>query len=249
MTCWVILPIALSAISFIGSWAVYALALSHKHVCSLNNWEYRNSCTFNMSEACCEHSHVPTISTSGTNAPENSLFTATINAGSFLFLVFCIFHHAHIMNRNISQSILSKAALAFGCVASIGAFMAGNCNPGYLKLLHYLGAALSFVCLCFYCLLLTVLTSKCSLTSLAHILYPARAVSTSIQAIVTICYCILFAQKDYFYMHLSAIFEWILSVNLELFELSFVVEFWHFSSSMLSVLLEKKDEEKSLILT
>lgn len=50
-------------------------------------------------------------------------------------------------------------------------------------------------------------------------------------------------------MHLSAVFEWILSVNLELFELSFVVEFSHFSSSMLSVLLEKKDDEKSLILT
>ncbi|KAG9335621.1 hypothetical protein JZ751_004386 [Albula glossodonta] len=105
-------------------------------------------------------------------------------------LVFCIFHHAHIMDRNSCQSILSKAALGFGCVASVGAFMAGNCNPGYLMLLHYLGAAVSFVCLCFYCLLLTVLTNKCSLTGFENILYPIRVVSTLIQITVTIC-CIL----------------------------------------------------------
>lgn len=43
-------------------------------------------------------------------------------------LVFCIFHHAHILDRNIGQSLLSKIALVFGCVASCGAFVAGNCN-------------------------------------------------------------------------------------------------------------------------
>ncbi|KAI1894249.1 hypothetical protein AGOR_G00113870 [Albula goreensis] len=249
MTCWVVLPITLSAVSFVGSWAVYGLALSYKHVCSLSNWEYRNSCDLNTSEACCDNYKVPTISSSGKNAPENALFTATINAGSFLFLVFCIFHHAHIMDRNSCQSILSKAALGFGCVASVGAFMAGNCNPGYLMLLHYLGAAVSFVCLCFYCLLLTVLTNKCSLTGFENILYPIRVVSTLIQITVTICYCIFFAQEDYVYKHLSAVFEWFLSVNMEFFELTFVVEFYSFSSSMLTVLLEKTDEEKSLILS
>ncbi|XP_036402251.1 transmembrane protein 150A [Megalops cyprinoides] len=246
---WVIIPIALACVSFFGSWAVYGLALSYNHVCSLSNWDYRNSCQLNTSELCCTDVNIPTISTSGTNAPENSLFTATINAGSFLFMVFCILHHAHVLERNSSQSLLSKAALVFGCVSAIGAFMAGNCNPRYLVLLHYLGAALSFVCLCFYCLLLTVLTGKCTLTGLTHILYPARVVSTCVQILVTICYCILFAQEEWMYKHMSAVFEWTLSVNLELFELSFVFEFYNFSSSMLSVLLEKKDEEKSLILS
>ncbi|KAJ8361455.1 hypothetical protein SKAU_G00179800 [Synaphobranchus kaupii] len=187
MTCWVILPIILAAVSFFGSWAVYGLALFHNHVCSLTNWQNKNSCDFNTSETCC---HVPTISTSGRNAPENSLFTATTNAGSFLFLVFCMSHHAHIMERNFSQALLSKAALALGCVVSIGTFIAGNCNPGYLMLLHYVGAAMSFVCLCFYCLLLTMLTRRCTLSGLEYLLYPTRIFFTFIQALVTIG-CIL----------------------------------------------------------
>lgn len=60
---------------------------------------------------------------------------------------------------------------------------------------------------------------------------------------------ILFAQEDYFYVHLSAVFEWMLSVNLELFELSYAVEFCFFSSFMLSNLLSKREEEKPLMMT
>ncbi|XP_076142294.1 transmembrane protein 150A [Alosa pseudoharengus] len=248
MVFWIIIPIALSAVSFFGSWSVYALALGNGHVCSLSNWDYRNSCQTNDSGHCCTTFKAPTISSSGTMFPENSLFSATINAGAFLFLVFCIFHHAHILDRNIGQSLLSKIALVFGCVASAGAFVAGNCNPAELVLLHYLGAAVSFVCLCFYSLLLTWLTSRCLLTGLERYLYPARVISTSIQILVTILYCIFFVQTDYFYRHISAIFEWTLSVNMEMYELSFGVEFFFFSSSMLSSLLEKRDEQKPLIL-
>lgn len=60
---------------------------------------------------------------------------------------------------------------------------------------------------------------------------------------------ILFTQNEYFYVHLSAVFEWMLSVNLELFELSFAVEFCFFSSSMLSNLLSRPNEEKPLMMT
>ncbi|KAL2083613.1 hypothetical protein ACEWY4_021386 [Coilia grayii] len=249
MVFWIIIPITLFSVSFFGSWTVYALALRNGHVCSLQNWEYRNSCQTNDSERCCTNNHIPTISCSGTTAPENSLFSATVNAGAFLFLVFCIFHHAHILGRNSNHSLLSKFALVFGCVASCGAFVAGNCNPVDLWLLHYLGAAISFVCLCFYCVLLTSLTNRCVLTGLERYLYPVRIISSSIQISVTILYCIFFAQEDYFFRHISAIFEWTLSVNVEVFELSFVVEFFFFSSSMIHTLLDKRDEEKQLILS
>ncbi|XP_017580989.1 transmembrane protein 150A [Pygocentrus nattereri] len=249
MGFWIILPIILCAVSLIGCWAVYGLAISFHHVCPLSNWEYRNSCLTNDTKICCTVNNVPTISSSGTNFPENSLFSATINAGSFLFLVFCIFHHAHIMDKSSVNALLSKFAMVFGCVAAIGAFVAGNCNPAELVLLHYLGAALSFVCVCFYTSLLTSLTSRCALTGLEHFLYPIRIIFTSIQVLVTIFYCIFFVQKDYYYKHISAIFEWTLSVNLELFELSYVAEFYFFSSAMLSVLLAVRDEEKPLILS
>ncbi|TKS85641.1 Transmembrane protein 150A [Collichthys lucidus] len=145
--------------------------------------------------------------------------------------------------------MLSKFALVFGVVASMGAFAAGNCNPHYLPLLHYLGAAISFTCICFYTFLLTALTKKCALTGFEKVLYPLRIISTVTQTIVTICYTCLFAQKEYYYIHLSAVVEWMLSVNLELFELSFAVEFWFFSSFMISNLLTKREEEKPLIIT
>lgn len=43
-------------------------------------------------------------------------------------LLFCIFHHAHIMEKHACHSMLSKTALVFGVVAALGAFAAGNCN-------------------------------------------------------------------------------------------------------------------------
>ncbi|XP_056252106.1 transmembrane protein 150A isoform X1 [Seriola aureovittata] len=246
MVFWILFPITLALVSFIGTWTIYGLALSNNHVCSLSDWGVGNYCHWNSSSGCC---YVPTISTSGSFAPENSLFTATINAGSFLFLLFCILHHGHVMERHACHAMLSKFALVFGVVAALGAFAAGNCNPHHLSLLHYLGAAISFLCICFYTVLLTALTRKCVLTGYEKVLYPLRITSTVIQTIVTICYTILFAQKDYFYIHLSAIFEWMLSVNLELFELSYAVEFYFFSSFMISNLLSKREEEKPLMLT
>ncbi|XP_023119719.1 transmembrane protein 150A [Amphiprion ocellaris] len=246
MVLWIIFPITLSLVSLIGTWTVYGLAFSNGHVCSLSDWGNGNFCQVNQSTGCC---WVPTISSSGTYSPENSLFTATINAGSFLFLLFCIFHHAHIMEKHGCHSMLSKFALVFGVVAALGAFAAGNCNPRHLALPHYLGAAISFMCICFYTILLTALTRKCVLTGYEKVLYPLRITSTVVQIIITICYTVLFAQDKYYYLHLSAVFEWMLSVNLELFELSYAVEFCFFSSFMLSNLLSKRDEEKPLMMS
>ncbi|XP_076830276.1 transmembrane protein 150A isoform X2 [Brachyhypopomus gauderio] len=227
----------------------YGLALHFNHVCPLTNWEYKNSCLSNETGVCCTHDNVPTISSSGTQFPENALFCATINGSSFLFLVFCVFHHAHILDRNWAQSLLSKCAMVFGCVAAFGAFVAGNCNQAELDLLHNLGAVVSLVCICFFIILLTSLTSRCALTGLEHFLYPPRIIFSCIQVTMTILYCIFFVLQDDYYKHISAIFEWTLSVNLELFELSFAVEFYSFSSAMLSVLLSVRDEDKPLILS
>uniref|UniRef100_A0A3B4A7I5 CWH43-like N-terminal domain-containing protein n=1 Tax=Periophthalmus magnuspinnatus TaxID=409849 RepID=A0A3B4A7I5_9GOBI len=209
MVLWILLPITLAFISFVGTWSV----------------------------------------SSGTYAPENSLFTATINAGSFLFLLFCILHHSHVIEKHGGLSVMSRMAAVLGVVASLGAFIAANCNPYHLALLHNLGAAVSFVCICFYTVLLTELTKKSQLSGLETYLYPYRIVATIIQAIVTICYTIMFAQEEYFYRHLSAIFEWMLGANLQLFELSYVAEFYYFSSYMISNLLGKREEQKPLMLT
>ncbi|KAF7710554.1 transmembrane protein 150A [Silurus meridionalis] len=251
MAFWIFLPITLSAVSLIGCWTVYGLALRFNHICSLRNWEYSNSCLTNktVTGGCCTEYNIPTISGSGTQFPENSLFSATINAASFLFVIFSIFHYAHILKKCTVHRFFSKSAMVFGCLAGVGAFVAGNCNPGELMFLHYLGSALSFVCICFYTVLLTFLTSTCILTGLERFLYPVRIVFSIVQVTLTILYCIFFTQKDFYYRHISAIFEWTLSMNLELFELSYAVEFYFFSSSMLSVLLSNRDEENTMILS
>lgn len=245
MVLWIWVPMSLSLVSFVGTWSVYGLAFSNGHVCSLSDWDTDRNCKPGMS-GCCS---VPTISASGTLPPENSLFTATINAAAFLFLVFSILHHAHVMEKHACHAMLSKVALAFGVVSALAAFAGGNCNPRHLVLLHSLGAAISFTCICFYTVLLTALTGKCALTGYEKFLLPLRIVLSVLQTIVTICYTICFTQKDHFYVHVSAIFEWMLSVNLELFELSYMVEFCFFSSFMISNLLGKRGEEKPLMMT
>ncbi|TNM99973.1 hypothetical protein fugu_013006 [Takifugu bimaculatus] len=265
MVLWVILPVSLALVSFLGTWTVYGLALSNKHVCSLTDWGGENFCRGNYSSGCCL---VPTISTSGRSAPESSLFSATINAGAFLFLLFCIFHHAHILEKHACHFMLSRVGLAFGVVAAMGAFAAGNCNV-ICPCFTTLELPVSFLCICFYTTILTALTRLCTLSGYERILFPLRVASTVLQIIVTIC-CILHRGLILlgFYNHKHtevyevsfqsftrkrqtpfSVFEWMLSVNLQLFELSFAVEFCFFSSFMLANIFGKQEDEKPLMLT
>lgn len=46
-------------------------------------------------------------------------------------LLFCIFHHAHLMEKHACYSLLSKTALVFGVISSVGSFAAGNCDVSY----------------------------------------------------------------------------------------------------------------------
>ncbi|XP_041117834.1 transmembrane protein 150A-like [Polyodon spathula] len=249
MNFWFLLPAVLSLISFFGTWTVYGLALANHHVCPLDNWQYTNSCSPNSTERCCMIQHIPFISTCGMHAPENALFSATLNSGAILLLVFCIFQHAHIIKKNSDNVTLSRIGLAVGCLSSFGAFITGNCNPGTLMVLHYVGAALCFVSTCLYTLIMSILTYRCFITGLEYILAPIRTISTTIQITATIFYTVFFPQETYDYQHISAIFEWVLATNIQLFELSFVVEFYYFSTSMLSVLMTKDEEETSLIMS
>ncbi|XP_028648924.1 transmembrane protein 150A isoform X1 [Erpetoichthys calabaricus] len=249
MGFWLVFPVLLFLITFAGQWTVYGLALAYHHVCPLHNWKYTNSCHLNLTQSCCTIQHIPFISTCGMSAPENSLFTATLNAGSALFILFCIFHHAHMIDKNNDHLALSRVGLAVGCTSALGAFIAGNCNPSSLMILHYLGASLNFVCACLYTTIQTVLTYRCYVTGLEHLLAPIRTVLTINQILSTIIYILFFVQPSPYYLHLSAIFEWVLGTNMELFALTFAVEFYFFTDSTLWVLTKKHDEEKALILS
>jgi len=69
-------------------------------------------------------------------------------------------------------------------------------QPTELTLLHYLGAALSFVFLCLYMTILTFLTGKCVMTGCERVLYPLRSISTTLQISATIL-CILVCLKSF----------------------------------------------------
>ncbi|XP_067828760.1 transmembrane protein 150A [Heptranchias perlo] len=249
MSCWLLLPLLVSTVSIAGTWTVYGLALANGHVCPLNNWVYNRSCSADASVKCCAIQNMPFVSTSGMNLPENSLYSAVINAVSVLFAVVCIFRHAQIVDRKLDEATLSKAAMIIGFFGSVGGFIAGNCNPSVLMVLHYFGASLCFVSGCIYSILQTALTFKLYITGKECLLAPIRTVLTIFQVVFSISYLAFFFHPDLTKQHIGAICEWILATNFYVFIMSFAVEFYYITSSVLCALIGRPDNEKIAILS
>ncbi|XP_051897528.1 transmembrane protein 150A [Pristis pectinata] len=249
MSCWLFLPLLTSIISIAGTWTVYGLALANEHICPLYNWVYNRNCSVHTLVKCCTIQNVPFVSTSGMNLPENSLYSAVLNAVSVLFAVVCIFRHAQIVDRKVDDATLSKVAMIVGFFGSVGGFIAGNCNSSVLMVLHYFGASLCFVSGCMYCILQTALTFKLYITGKECFLVPIRGVLTSLQVIFSIGYLAFFVHPDLSKKHIGAICEWILATNFYVFIMSFAFEFYHITSSVLLVFISRPDDEKIAILS
>lgn len=247
--CWVLLPFLLFVVSVGGIWTVYAIAVANNHVCSLNSWAYNNSCTTNTSTLCCTMMNIPYVSTCGINFPESAVFMATLNIGSAIYLVVCIFRHAHVLDTKPSESMLSTIGLVFGCMSSAGGFLVGNCNPRTLMIIHYLGAALSFAFGLIYIIIQTLLTYRVPVTGYEVYLAPLRVILTAVQIMASLCYTILFAQIGLHLQQLSAVFEWLQCTNMHVFLVTLIFDFHCFRSSMLQSLTGKRDEEKALIIS
>ncbi|XP_038639009.1 transmembrane protein 150A [Scyliorhinus canicula] len=248
MGCWLLLPLLTSVVSIAGTWTVYGLALANGHVCPLYNWVYNRSCSAGASVRCCAIRNMPFVSTSGMNLPENSLYSAVLNAVSVLFALVCIFRHAQIVDRRVDEALLSKAAMIIGFFGSVGGFIAGNCNPLVLMVLHYFGASLCFVSGCIYCILQTALTFRLHITGKECFLAPVRTVLTILQVVTSISYLPFFLHPDLKKQHIGAIFEWILTTNFYIFIMTFTFEFYYITSSVLHSLIGATDDEKLAIL-
>ncbi|XP_048419563.1 transmembrane protein 150A isoform X2 [Stegostoma tigrinum] len=249
MSCWLLLPLLTSVVSIAGTWTVYGLALANGHVCPLYNWMYNHSCSPDASVRCCSIQNMPFVSTSGMNLPENSLYSAVLNAVSVLFALVCIFRHAQIVERKVDEALLSKAAMIIGFFGSIGGFIAGNCNPSVLMVLHYFGATLCFVSGCIYTILQTALTFRLHLTGKECFLAPLRALLAIFQVVFSICYLAFFVHPDTKKQHIGAICEWILATNFYIFIMSFSFEFYYITSTVLYALISRPDDEKIAILS
>ncbi|XP_062926259.1 transmembrane protein 150A [Mobula hypostoma] len=249
MSCWLLLPLLTSIVSIAGTWTVYGLALANEHVCPLYNWVYNRSCSVPSLEKCCAIQNMPFVSTSGMNLPENSLYSAVLNAVSVLFAIVCIFRHAQVVDRKVDDAALSKVAMIVGFFGSVGGFIAGNCNPSVLMVLHYFGASLCFVSGCIYCILQTILTYRLCITGKEYLLVPIRGVLSSLQVIFSISYLAFFVHPDLSKQHIGAICEWILATNFYVFILLFTFEFYHITSAVLLVLIGRQDDEKIAILS
>ncbi|XP_078055800.1 transmembrane protein 150A [Mustelus asterias] len=249
MSCWLLLPLLVSAVSIAGTWTVYGLALANGHVCPLYNWVYNRSCSADASVRCCAIQNMPFVSTSGMNLPESSLYSAVLNAVSVLFALVCIFRHAQIVDRKVDEVLLSKAAMIIGFFGSAGGFIAGNCNPSALMVLHYFGASLCFVSGCIYCVLQTALTFRLHITGKEFLLAPIRAVLTILQVVISISYLAFFVNPDLKKQHIGAICEWTLATNFYVFIMLFAFEFYHITTSALHSLIGTPDDEKVAILS
>ncbi|XP_032868429.1 transmembrane protein 150A-like [Amblyraja radiata] len=249
MSGWLFLPLLNSILSIAGTWTVYGLARANDHVCPLSNWVYNRTCSVQVLVKCCAIENMPFVSTSGMNLPENSLYSAVLNSVSVLFAAVCIFRHAQILDRKVDDATLSKGAMIVGFFGSAGGFIAGNCNPSVLMVLHYFGATLCFVSGCIYCIIQTALTFRVPITGKECLLVPLRGLLTSLQVVVSISYLIFFVHPDLTKQHIGVICEWILATNFYVFIMSFTFEFYYITTSVLHVLISRPDDEKIAILS
>ncbi|XP_069741798.1 transmembrane protein 150A [Narcine bancroftii] len=249
MSCWLLLPLLTSIVSIAGTWTVYGLALANGHICPLYNQVYNRSCSISTLVKCCSIQNMPFVSTSGMNLPESCLYSAVVNAVSVLFAIVCIFRHAQIVERKVDDAVMSKIAMIVGFFGSLGGFIAGNCNPLFLMVLHYFGASLCFVSGCFYCLLQLILTYRLCFTGKECVLVPLRGALTIVQVVISICYLALFFHPDLSKQRIGAICEWTLTTNFYGFIMTFSFEFYYITSSVLLVLISRPDDEKIAILS
>ncbi|NP_001279565.1 uncharacterized protein LOC103182485 [Callorhinchus milii] len=249
MGCWVLLPLLTGIVSIAGTWTVYGIALAHGHVCPLTNWEYNYTCPINTTTKCCTEKNMPYVSTSGVRFPENSLYSAVLNAVAFLFVVLCVFRHAQIVEQKGDEMVLSKVALIMGCFASVGGFLAGNCNLFAAQGIHYFGASLCFVAACFYAVLQTVLTYKVRVTGKECFLAPLRTVLVIIEVLFSIIFVAFIIHPVLNYRHVGAIAEWVVCTNFHIFVMTLAFEFFSITSSVLHTLINKPEDEKVAILS
>ncbi|KAF7220021.1 transmembrane protein 150A [Nothobranchius furzeri] len=240
MSRWMILPISLPVLSITGIWVVYAMALYNQHVCPIDNWLYNQSCEEELQTQigppfCCTLDNIPFISKCGTLPPESCFFSLICSMGSFMVMMIVSLRYAHVIEKH-QNCILNTASLSTGWICSAGLMMVGNFQVDNAKILHYVGAGVTFPTGILFVCLQSALTYRLAKTQGEYYLAHLRLCVTLLAFVALVLSGVFFCQESFALQHASAIFEWVFCVIIMLFYGTFAFEFASLSGDTMVIL-------------
>ncbi|XP_039624576.1 transmembrane protein 150A-like isoform X1 [Polypterus senegalus] len=248
MSRWIFLPVSLTAFTITGIWLVYAMALTNKHVCPVDNWVYNQSCEQPLvmqmgSVLCCIPDNIPFISKCGTLPPESCVFSLISSTGSFMVMVIGLLRYAHVIERH-RNCILNVAGLSAGWICAAGLLIVGNFQVDSSKVLHYIGAGVAFPTSMLFACLQSVLTYRLAHTQREYHIAHLRSSLTVLAFITLVLSGAFFVQESFALQHASAICEWAFTVVILVFFGTFAYEFSAVSNGTLLVLFQRASGER-----
>ncbi|XP_026171715.1 transmembrane protein 150A-like isoform X4 [Mastacembelus armatus] len=240
MSLWMIIPVSLPVFTITGIWVVYAMALYNQHVCPVHNWLYNESCEEQLPlqrgpVLCCTLENIPLISKCGTLPPESCFFSLICSTGSFMVMLIGLLRYAHVIEKH-QNCVLNTAGLSTGWICAAGLIMVGNFQVDFAKVLHYVGAGVTFPSSMLFVCLQSALTYRLAKTQDEYRMGHVRVGMTLLALIALVLSGVFFCQESFALQHTSAIFEWIYCMLIMLFYGTFAFEFGGMSGATLMVL-------------
>ncbi|XP_042590736.1 transmembrane protein 150A-like [Cyprinus carpio] len=244
MSLWFLVPISLPVFTLPGIWIIYAMALYNQHVCPVNNWVYNSTCETSLvlqsgSDLCCTLDNIPLISKCGGVPPESCWFSLLCSTASFLVIVIGLLRYAQLIHKH-SNSVLNIEGLFAGWLCAAGLMIVGNFQVDHAKVLHYVGAGLTFPGSLLFVCVQTLLSYRAAQTQRDFQTSHLRLTLTALAFITLILSGVFFIQESFVLQHAAAVLEWIFAIIVLLFYSSFSLEFGSISSETLAALMTRR---------
>ncbi|KAF3853964.1 hypothetical protein F7725_014652 [Dissostichus mawsoni] len=245
MSLWMILPVSLPVFTITGIWVVYAMSLYNQHVCPVHNWLYNESCEEQLPlqrgpVLCCTLDNIPLISKCGTLPPESCFFSLICSTGSFMVFVLkalpLLFDvvlqrnwvwwmnvvwgaadHRCSVSEKHQNCILAHTAAALAPGSCCRLIMVGNFQVDFAKVLHYVGAGVTFPSSMLFVCLQSALTYRLAKTQEEYRIGHLRVGMALLALVALVLSGVFFCQESFALQHASAIFEWIYCMLIMLF--------------------------------
>ncbi|XP_007893564.1 DNA damage-regulated autophagy modulator protein 1 [Callorhinchus milii] len=195
---------------------------------------------------------VPFISDTGTRIPERCVFGLMINISAFLgaATMYVRFKFLKALNKdsNLIITRLNNAGLGFGIIGCIGMCIVANFQETDMRIIHDIGAFLSFIMGTVHLVLQTVITCKMRPHCHSRLVCCFRLALSIISVASIIPMIVLYGlsyktnatmkqgTKIHNFRTASAVFEWIVALSFNFFFLTYIREFQGFSFRMNAVL-------------
>ncbi|XP_026171713.1 transmembrane protein 150A-like isoform X2 [Mastacembelus armatus] len=146
-----------------------------------------------------------------------------------------LLRYAHVIEKH-QNCVLNTAGLSTGWICAAGLIMVGNFQVDFAKVLHYVGAGVTFPSSMLFVCLQSALTYRLAKTQDEYRMGHVRVGMTLLALIALVLSGVFFCQESFALQHTSAIFEWIYCMLIMLFYGTFAFEFGGMSGATLMVL-------------